>query len=235
MPVSEARELLRHSIRFGQFGIQRNREVSDESAEKMLQLANGHPLTIVLSAAMAGSMTVDQLTRTLAGNLFDLKDISLPERRQLISIAKPIIVTANEAMVERLKKAPGDIFRLSSREYEHMVAELLHDMGYEVELTPATRDGGKDILASLRTPAGDLLVLVEAKKYRRDRKIGVELVRTLYGTLHDYQANSAMLVTTSSFSKDARVFQQRHKYQLSLRDYPDVAGWMQKYGTNKNP
>jgi len=230
----EARELLRHSIRFGQFGTQRNREVSDESAEKILQLANGHPLTIVLFAAMAGSMTVDQLSRTLAGNLFDIKDLSLPERRELISVAKPIIVTANQAIVERLKKAPNDIFRLSSREYEHMVAELLQDMGYEVELTLATRDGGKDILASLRTPAGDLLVLVEAKKYRQDRKVGVELVRTLYGTLHDYQANSAMLVTTSSFSSDARVFQQRHKYQLSLRDYADVAEWIQKYGTNKN-
>jgi HJR/Mrr/RecB family endonuclease len=209
--------------------------VSDESAEKMLQLANGHPLTIVLLAAMAGSMTVDQVSRTLAGNLFDIKDLSLPERRELISVAKPIIVTANQAMVERLKRTPNDIFRLSSREYEHMVAELLQDMGYEVELTPATRDGGKDILASLRTPAGDLLVLVDAKKYRQDRKVGVELIRTLYGTLHDYQANSAMLVTTSSFSDDARVFQQRHKYQLSLRDYADVAEWIQKYGTNKNP
>jgi restriction system protein len=235
LPDREARELLLYSVRFGQFGSARNRELSDESAERILQLANGHPLTLVMMATMAASMSVDQLSRSLAGNLFDIRDISLQERRQLIAIAKPIIVTANQAMVERLKKAPDDVFRLSSREYERMVAELLQDMGYEVELTPATRDGGKDILASLQTPAGDLLLLVEAKRYREDRKVGVELVRTLYGTLHDYQANSAMLVTTSSFSNDARTFQQRHKYQLSLKDYTDVAEWIQRYGTHKHP
>jgi restriction system protein len=230
LPDREARELLLYSVRFGQFGSTRNRELSDESAARILQLANGHPLTLVMMATMAASMSVDQLSRSLAGNLFDIGDISLQERRQLIAIAKPIIVTANQAMVERLKKAPDDVFRLSSREYERMIAELLQDMGYEVELTPATRDGGKDILASLRTPAGDMLLLVEAKRYREDRKVGVELVRTLYGTLHDYQANSAMLVTTSSFSNDAQTFQQRHKYLLSLKDYTDVAEWIQRYG-----
>jgi restriction endonuclease Mrr len=83
-------------------------------------------------------------------------------------------------------------------------------MGYDVTLTQATRDGGKDILASIKTECGEFLCLVEAKKYRQDRTIGVSLVRTLFGTLCDYQANSGMLVTTSTYLKDAHAFQQRH-------------------------
>jgi restriction endonuclease Mrr len=179
---------------------------------------------------MAGPLSRDRLDQVLAGRLYDIKDFPPSDRRELIAVAKPIIVTANQAMIERLKREPRDVFKLSSRQYEEMIAELLDDMGYQVELTPATRDGGKDILASIKTPAADLLLLVEAKRYREDRKVGVELVRTLYGTLHDYQASSAMLVTTSTFSKDARALQQRHEFQLSLRDYADVAGWIQKYG-----
>jgi restriction system protein len=85
----------------------------------------------------------------------------------------------------------------------------------------------------MRTPLRGFLCLVEAKHYREDRKIGVSLVRTLYGTLRDYQASSAMLVTTSSYSKDARALQQKHKYELSLREYTDVAGWIQRYGAHK--
>ena len=127
-------------------------------------------------------------------------------------------------MVERTK--PGRSSLLDG-------AELLHDIGYQVTLTQATRDGGKDILASMRTELGEFLCLVEAKHYREDRKIGVSLVRTLYGTLCDYQASSAMLVTTSSYSKDAQALQKKHKYELSLRDYTDVAGWIQRYGTHK--
>jgi hypothetical protein len=43
-----------------------------------------------------------------------------------------------------------------------------------------------------------------------------------------------MLVTTSTYSKEARAMQEHHKYQLSLRDYTDVASWIQKYGNPKH-
>lgn len=153
--------------------------------------------------------------------------------RRLLAVAKPVIVTANEAMVKALKQCPEDVFKLTSRQFEELVAELLHDMGYDVTLTPATRNGGKDILASIKNECGEFLCLVEAKKHRRDRKVGVSLVRSLDGTLCDFQASSAMLVTTSTFSKDAHAMREKHKYQLSLRDYTDVAGWIQKHGANK--
>jgi hypothetical protein len=42
-----------------------------------------------------------------------------------------------------------------------------------------------------------------------------------------------MMVTTSSYSKDAHVLQQKHQYQLSLKEYGHVADWIQRYGTNK--
>ena len=56
----------------------------------------------------------------------------------------------------------------------------------------------------MKTDIGEILCLVGTKKYRKDRKIGVGMVRTLFGTLADYQATSAMLVTTSSYSPGAR-------------------------------
>jgi len=79
-------------------------------------------------------------------------------------------------MIAALKKQPKDIFKLTPRQYEELVAELIHDMGFEVTLIKATRDRGKDILASMKTEVGDFLCLVEAKHYREDRKIGVSLV-----------------------------------------------------------
>ena len=103
-------------------------------------------------------------------------------------------------------------------------------MGYKVTLTPATADGGKDIIAEMNTDLGNILCLVEAKKYRADRKIGVELVRTLYGTVCHHNASSGMLVTSSSFTAGAQEFQLEHKYQIALRDFTDVARWVVKHG-----
>ena len=65
---------------------------------------------------------------------------------------------------------------------------------------------------------------------------GVEMVRTLYGTLCDYHANSAMLATTTTFSREeARDFEQKHKYQLALQDYTAMATWIQEYRTKPKP
>jgi restriction system protein len=182
---------------------------------------------------MARSMDPQQLRRVLDGHLYDLNDEGNAQKKHIIEVATPVIVNANEAIVAELKKHPEDIFKLTSRQYEELIAELMSDMGYEVELTRATRDGGKDILASIKTDATDFLMLVEAKRYGQDHKVGVSLVRALYGTLCDYQANSGMLVTTSSFSKDAKEFQGKHQYQLKLREYADVASWIQRYGKPK--
>ncbi len=223
LPVADSTSLIKESLSIS--------GLDEQSLDRLMTAVNGHPLAISLVAEMAKAMDKEHLKKVLAGHLYDLEDAT--NKEGLISIAKPVIISANAAMVEALKKHPKDIFRLSPRKYEELIAELLDDMGYEVTLTKATRDGGKDILASIKTECGDFLCLVEAKKYRQDRKVGVSLVRELYGTLCDYKATSGMLVTTSSFSGDAQAFQQNHQYQLSLRDYTDVAGWIQHYGTMK--
>lgn len=156
-------------------------------------------------------------------------ELIAPPDRIIVEVA-PRIALAEVVLAEQLRNHPEAIHTLSPREFEYLVAELLRDRGFHVEVTSPTRDGGKDLLAYLDTAVGTLLCLVEAKRYRADRPVGVELVRSLYGTLCDAKANSAMLVTTSSFTVGAREFQRRHEYQLSLRDYRDLVEWLDVYG-----
>jgi restriction system protein len=207
--------------------------LSHENVDAVLRATQGHPLAMNLIAGLSRTLTDDQLLNIVRGEIYDLKNVPITNESKIITVVQPVIISANEAILEALKKQPQDIYKLSPRKYEEIVAELLSDRGFDVELTKATRDGGKDILAYLKTVCGTFLCLVEAKRYRSDRIVGVELVRTLYGTLCDYQANSAMMVTTSSFSKDAHEFQRKHEYQLSLRDYADLTRWIQEYGKRK--
>jgi restriction system protein len=138
-----------------------------ESMARILGIAKGHPLSLSLITGLARTLSDEQLLRTLEGHLYDLKDSSSFTKAEIITIVKPTIISANQAMVDALKKRPEDISKLSSRKYEELVAELLSDIGYDVELTPATRDGGKDILAYFKTDCGTFLCLVEAKRFRR--------------------------------------------------------------------
>jgi HJR/Mrr/RecB family endonuclease len=163
------------------------------------------------------------------GKLYGLKDQLIVPSQSIVSVVRPQIVTINNTLLKRLKKAPTDVFNISPRQFEEVIAELLTGMGMDVELTPETRDGGKDILAYTKTELGQLLTLVETKQFRKTHPVGVSLVRSLFGTVVDHGASTGMLVTTSRFAKPAKQFQERHKYHLSLKDYEDVVSWILKH------
>lgn len=209
-------------------------ELAFEDIQRAANVATGLPLALDLIAQLLRGQSGGDVNRLLRGELYDYSEqIILPEH-QLIAEIKPRIIHTNEALVQRLQQEPGLLYELPPRKFEELVADLLTNLGYNTELTPATRDGGKDIIAQMSTPHGDVLCLVEVKRYRADRPVDVSLVRQLYGTLVDADATSAMLVTTSSFSEDARLFQQRHQYKLALRDYGDVVQWINEYRKNVN-
>ena len=209
-------------------------ELTEDQYLKLLGVIKGSPEASSVMAGMARSLSSDQLRRVLSGNLYDLSDVGDgvgPAR--IAQITKPLIVVDNERLLKALKKQPKDVFRLTPRQFEEVVADLLQDMDYDVTLTKQTNDGGADILAVKKTEVGDVLCLVDAKKYKESHKIGVGMVRTLLGTLEDYRATSAMLATTSTYSPKAKAMQEKHQFRLSLKVYTDVVGWIQKFRENR--
>jgi len=70
---------------------------------------------------------------------------------------------------------------------------------------------------------------VECKRYQEKTKVGVEMVRGLYGVKTAEQYNQAILVTTSTFTKPAIDFVKPLKFQLELKDYNDITEWCKSY------
>jgi restriction system protein len=136
------------------------------------------------------------------------------------------VTTSNDEFLRRLADDPKSLYTLSPRSFEEVVAGILKRLGYEVELTPATRDGGKDIYAAHRTELGTFLYLVECKKFSPDHPVGVGLIRNLYGSVEAEKANGGILATTSFFTQDAREFQTQVGFRISLQDYLGVHKWL---------
>jgi restriction system protein len=134
---------------------------------------------------------------------------------------------SNDIMLA-LAARPEGWYELSSRRYEEIVAELLGRLGYEIQLTAHTRDGGRDILALEKRPLGSFLYLVECKRNAPTRPVGVEVVRQLYGTVHAEHANAGVIATTSRFTSPAQEFAARVRFQLTLRDYFAVQDWLRE-------
>lgn len=143
-----------------------------------------------------------------------------------------VSVQSWDSLLKELARDPTALRTLPSRKFEELVAELMKRDGFEVQLTPETRDHGRDVMAFQTTSVGRILYLVECKRYAEDRPVDVAIVRTLYGVVEHDNANCGVLVTTSRFTKDALDFQKPIEYRLQLKDYQGVVRWVRSHAGN---
>ncbi len=132
----------------------------------------------------------------------------------------------NDWMLNELRKNPTRLYELSSRRFEELIAEILIRKNYDVKLTPATCDGGKDIYVATKNDLGSFLYIVECKKYKPTHKVGVRVLRDLYGVLSKENATYGIAVTTSYFSKPAQEFQKEVQNRMSLHDFDAIKQWL---------
>jgi hypothetical protein len=136
------------------------------------------------------------------------------------------VLSASQRLIDESKLDRTALLSLSPRQFEELIAEIWSRLGYSVELTVRTRDGGRDVIAVKRAEA-EVCYLIECKRYDPQYKIGVRFVRALYGVKDDERATKAFLATTSTFTRDALTFFNRHRWELEPCDYEGVAKWIQ--------
>jgi len=148
----------------------------------------------------------------------------------------PSVVLINDEIRRYLAAHPEKVYDLTPRKFEELVADILHDLGFGVELTQATRDGGVDIYAYIKTAVCDFLVFVECKRWSPDRHVGLDVVQRLYGVQQIGHANKSMIITTSFFTEPAIQEVNRYQGMMTLRDYNHLKRWLVAYtDSDRNP
>jgi HJR/Mrr/RecB family endonuclease len=129
-------------------------------------------------------------------------------------------------LVRASQHDPNSMYRVTSREFEEIIATIFQTQGFDVQLTPQSRDHGRDIILEQQIAGVRSRWLVECKRWARNRKVGLPIVQRLFGVVQSEQANKAILVSTSGFTGEARKFAQRHAWALDLRSYDDIIAWL---------
>ena len=146
-----------------------------------------------------------------------------------------VVHTITTELIKYLQKHPEAMYSLKPRQFEELIAEILASYKWDVQLTPPIKDGGYDIFAISKNikPGVNSSWIIECKKYRPENKVGVDIVRALYGVKSDLRIANALLATTSYFTKGAKDF-KASRYDIDLKDYRDVLEWINQYCPNPN-
>lgn len=140
------------------------------------------------------------------------------------------VQTITVELVSNLARHPEDLYEIKPRQFEELIAEVLASYGWQVDLTSTTRDGGYDLFATSSDVAGvQSSWIIECKRYRQDRSVGIEVARALYGVRDLVMpAGMLMLATTSFFSRGVQAL-KASRYDLELRDYAGIIEWLNEY------
>jgi restriction system protein len=101
---------------------------------------------------------------------------------------------------------------LSWREFENLVGEFFRRKGFSVEQRGGCEaDGGVDLVASI----GEDRYLVQCKHWRVQR-VGVKVVREICGVAAAEGAAGVFVVTSGSFTEEARRFVEENRIDIEL-------------------
>lgn len=134
------------------------------------------------------------------------------------------------SILHKMMSDPELMRTIPPREFELFVGELIDKLGFsDVSVTPRSNDRGRDIIASKNINGIPVLFAFECKQYSQNRKIQIDTMRSLLGTISHgtTKANIGVLVTTSTFTKGAKNF-YLSEAMLDGKDFNDLVGWLRQ-------
>lgn len=106
------------------------------------------------------------------------------------------------------------LLNLQPYEFENLLGQLFINMGYKAEVTQASKDTGIDIIISIEKFGLSHLWFVQAKRYTEP--IGVKQIREYSSLRYRDKIDGVIIVTTSSYTKDA--IQEADDHNVKLID-----------------
>jgi len=204
------------------------RQISDALSRDKFDSAEEHfEELIVLSNEF--ELGIESITDTVS-EAFEVLSIETASPIYVAPSFEPeipqLLRASGNRLIDFISENPKFLYRMDPRAFEELVAELLYKSGFEVQLTAQTRDGGKDIIAFHHVLNIKSKYIFECKRYAMKNKVSIDVVQRIYGVKHSEQANKAVVVTTSDFTRDARKFAAAHQWDLDLKAYGDLLQWI---------
>lgn len=90
------------------------------------------------------------------------------------------------------------LLEMEPRAFEHFMYNLYQELGYDVELTPESQDGGRDLVVK----ADDCSFLIELKRWK-SKRVGIKVIEKLEKAMDEGEQGA--VITTSGFTDQVQL------------------------------
>jgi restriction system protein len=139
-------------------------------------------------------------------------------------------------IISQIESDPDFLFKIPGRRVEEIVAGAYQRAGWEVILTPRSRDRGRDVIAT-RSGVISIRIVDQIKAYRLGHLITADDVRSMLGVLHiDRNVSKGLVTTTGRFApgieKDRGIIAFM-PYRLNFKNGDQLRLWLLELAGNK--
>jgi len=209
------------------------------ATSRLLNVGKGWPLIVVIMAGVGSFIAVGAILNRIIQKPTKSDDcshsasiagirLSAQLRKETKQHAKTRQILAKQRDASRTLRS-GEITRLSEawmiraqlfsqmspREFEDAVAQLFRKLGYEVEQTPYSNDGGKDAILW----KDNKKFVIECKRYSKGQLTGRRDLQILVAAKHDVQADGALFISTGRFARTAIEYARENHITLYDGDH----------------
>ena len=143
------------------------------------------------------------------------EDVPVMELSQVDIIRKEV----SRKFIEMITVDPRELDRFEWREMERILAEVFEGLGFGVELTPGSKDGGKDIVLTCRIASKTHTYYVEVKHWRSRTRVGTGAISDFLNVIVNEEVDGGLYLSTYGFCSSA------------IESLTEVQRTMLKFGT----
>jgi restriction system protein len=169
--------------------------------DRILLLTNSRFTHAALAAArQVEPISVELLTLDDLERLVERITPHTPEPGERVSL---LLRTVSHEFARLVAQNPRALDHLEWRDLERMVARVMAGLGFEVVLTPGSKDGGKDLILTCEAREGNTTYIVELKHWRSGVRVGKSAVSDFLKVIVKEKRAGGVFLSTSGFSADA--------------------------------
>jgi restriction endonuclease Mrr len=109
----------------------------------------------------------------------------------------------NKQFIQLIAQNPRYLDEVEWRELERILTEIFEGIGFGVELTPGSKDGGKDIILKCKVNGRDHTYYVEIKHWRSGQGVGGGIISDFLNIIINEEADGGLFLSTYGYCSNA--------------------------------
>jgi len=114
-----------------------------------------------------------------------------------------IIKIVSKTFIEKIAENPLFLENIEWREMEKTLSEIFEGLAFKVNLTPPSKDGGKDLILEMTKEGTSISYIVEVKHWRSRQRVGQNNVKEFVRVICNEKRGSGLFLSTYGFTENA--------------------------------